>query len=183
MHYIWRPNSGNEQYYTRAAIQNVKALAGLKLLAGQSLLGRLPELRLEILSQFPPADYFSAGPLFIVSARLKRLFEENGAVAEYFPVTIIRAATSVREHSFFFANLLERIDCLDMVRSVYTIDGEFVDKITEMVICDEKVGRSPVFRLANVYDVVVVVSQTLRDALVTARITGVVFQEPKDWIW
>jgi hypothetical protein len=183
MYFVWKADFENEPTYTRAAIENPKALSGIKLTAGQSLMGRLPDLRMEITTDLPPADYFSAGPMFIVSERLRKLLNDAGAVAEYFPIALLKNGVELNAGNYFFANLMEKIDCLDREKSIYTMDGEFVDTINKLAIDENKARQSNLFRLANTFDVITIASQRLVDSILAAGITGVKFLRPTDWKW
>jgi hypothetical protein len=183
MHFVWKADFENEAAYTRASIDNPRALDGLKLTAGEPIAGGLPLLRLEITTSFPPADYFNAGPVFVVSHRLRQVFDEFGVSAEYFLVTLMRNGQEIGDGQYFFANLLEKIDCLDRERSTYTIDGEYVDTIKNLAIDENKAHGRPLFRLAKTYDMITLVSEPLAKALDASGITGVKFVDPKDWKW
>jgi hypothetical protein len=73
---VWKADTRDERVYTRAALVNVKDLAGLKTLTGERLTGRFPGAKIRIDSEHRPADYFTAGPLFIVSQSLKSILEK-----------------------------------------------------------------------------------------------------------
>lgn len=183
MHFVWKADSDNERAYTRAQIVNVKALSGVKLVSGKSLIGQLPGIELEIISDYEPADYFSAGPLFIVSDRLRTVFEAVNAAVEYHPVTLLNQPGLRNGPEYFFANLLEKVDCFDFEKSVYSLDGPFIDKIEKLAIDESKAVGKELFRLANSYDDITLVSQDLADSVTSAGLTGAKFVAPGDWEW
>ena len=183
MYLVWKADFENEKTYTRAAIENPKSLSGRKLNSGLPLSGQLPELRMEVVTEHPPADYFSAGPLFLVSARMRDLLESKRANVEFHPVVLLRGGREFNAGCYFFANLLDKVDCLDREKSEYKMDGEFIDKIEKLVIDDAMVNSKPLFRLANSYDVITLVSQELADAIIASGMTGVKFIAPEDWKW
>ena len=179
MYFVWKADFENEQTYTRAAIENPKSLSGKKLTSGLPLSGQLPELRMEVVTEHPPADYFSAGPLFLVSARMRDLPESMLANSEFHPVVLLRRGQELKPGGYYFANLLDKVDCLDRNKSKYKLDGEFIDKIEKLVIDDAKTNSKPLFRLANSYDVITLVSQELADAIISSGMTGVKFIPPR----
>lgn len=183
MHFAWKADFDNAPAYTRAAILNAKALAGVKLTAGFSLVGHLPEISLDIISDYPPADYFNAGPLFVVSERLRGLLESANAAIEYHPVVLFKDGHEIHGGGYCFANLLKKIDCFNFEKSIYTMDGEFIDKIQRLEIDESKADGNPLFRLARSFDVITLASQDLRDTVLGAGITGVKFFDPADWKW
>jgi hypothetical protein len=184
VHLVWKSDFDNPPHYTRASILDMKALKGVKLAAGLPLAGKLPELRLEIISDYPPADYFNAGLLFIVSARLRGVLESVNALVEYHPVVLLKDGREFKESGdYYFANLLEKVDCFDFENSTYTRDGEFIDKITKLAIDEGKADDKPLFRLARSYDVIVLASDALAQAASAAGVTGVKFQALSEWKW
>lgn len=183
MHFVWKSDSDNERAYTRAQIVNLKALSGVRFFASESLIGQLPEIKLEITTEYPPADYFKAGPLFILSGHLRTLFESVNALVEYHPVTLLRSHRVLQEREYFLANLLEKVDCFDYEKSVYTLAGDYIDKIEKLSIDESKAEGAPLFRLANSFDVITLASGELVDAVTAAGLTGVKFVEPRDWKW
>ena len=106
MYFAWKSDVDNERDYTRASIGNVKSLASVKF-AVESLIGQLPEIELEIAAEYDPADYFSAGPLFIVSSQLRAVLESVNAVVEFHSVTLRKDGRVIRRGEYFLANLLE----------------------------------------------------------------------------
>ena len=183
MYLVWKSDFENEPVHTRATVLNIKALAGINLTGGHPLLGQLPVITLEIVSDYPPADYFNAGPLFVVSERLRKLFEVVGVPVEYHPVVLHNKTQEKIFAKYFFANIIDKVDCFDFENSVYTMDGEFIDKIQKLEIDESKTAGRALFRLARSFDVITFASQKLQDAVFEAEITGVKFVTPSDWNW
>lgn len=84
---------------------------------------------------------------------------------------------------FFFANLLDKVDCFDFDSSVYTMDGEFIDKIESLVIDESKACNSPLIRLAKSCDVITLTRSDVAEAITDAGVSGVKFVEQRDWAW
>jgi hypothetical protein len=183
MYLVWKADFENEKVYTRAVIENPKSLAGKKLTSGLPLAGQLPELRMELTKKYPPADYFHAGPIFIVSERMRVLLESKQANIEFHSITLLRAGQEINAGRYFFANLLEKVDCIDRDKSEYKLDADFIDKIEKLVIDDTKANSKPLIRLAKTYDVITLASQELADAVVASGMTGIKFISPQDWRW
>lgn len=183
MYFVWKSDFDNDRFYTRASIVNAKALVGLKLVAGQSLVGLLPVIDLEIESDCEVADYFNAGPLFVVSEKLRKVLDDANASVEYHSVNLLKKGKRIDGVKYYFANLLEKIDCFDFEKSTYTVDDGFIDKIERLVIDESKVNQKTLFRLDRSYDVIIFASSNLRDAIETRKISGVKFYAPADWRW
>ena len=183
MHLVWKADFDNGAAYTRASIVNAKVLASLEITGCRPLSGRLPDLRLELTSESPPADYFGAGPLFVISKKLRNIFDEIGANAEYHPVALFKNGLQLECESYYFANLLDKIDCFDFAQGICSLDGEFIDKIEKLAIDANKTDGKQIFRLAKSYDVITLASQNLAGAILSAGLTGVQFIAPSEWKW
>ena len=179
---VWKADTENERYYTRTALLNVKEFLHVRTMSGAPLAGRFPGARIRITSDDPPADYFTAGTLFIVSERLKAVLEDCGARVELFPVevTFQDAPTDSR---YYFVNILDEADCLDRAASKYSEQAGYVGDIKKLVLNESQTGNKPLFRLAQAYQFVVLVSEPLAAAIEAAHVTGVRLIEPSAWRW
>ena len=183
MHLIWKSDFENEPVYTRASIENAKDLKGIRITACEPLAGVLPELRVAVTSDYPPADYFNAGPLMLVSERLKSVLLEHGARAEFLAVVLTRNGKPLDFGSYYVFNLLGKVDCLDYERAVYQMDGEFVDKIERLAIDEGKAQGHAVCRLDRCFDVITAADQKLAQAIQGQGLTGMKFIDAAEWQW
>lgn len=129
-------------------------------------------------------DHLSVGeiPGLVFSGRLCRLLQDMMLTnLQYFPLHIAHAPDGATGEGYWIVNVVGVVDCVDREASdlEYFKDGdiEFVNRL----VLDE--GKIPpgldIFRLAG-RSTLVVVSQTLKDAIVGAGMTGFVFRKPED---
>ena len=60
---------------TLAHLANASKLSGLRLSAGEPLMSQFPDaVRIVIKTQGEPGDYFVAGPMPVISERIKQVF-------------------------------------------------------------------------------------------------------------
>src|SRR6266704_5521529 len=101
MYFVWKSDFENEATYTRATIVNVRELGRVKLLAAEPLAGILPRVALRIDTPFTPADYFNAGPMFIVSSKLRNLLDKVNAKVEFHAVELVNREPGPNWQSYF----------------------------------------------------------------------------------
>lgn len=180
---VWKADYENELAYTRASLVNVKDFRRIKTMTGEPLAGVFPGAQVRIESNDPPADYFTAGTLFIVSSRLKAILEGFSVRVEPYPVDVTYHGVLYKEAQYFFLNILDEADCLDRTAARYAEKSGYVGDISKLVIDESKVTDKHLFRLAKAYQFVVLVSASLAGAVEGAGITGVRFVEPSAWRW
>ena len=151
-----------------------------------SMKGRFSELTVEITSNHPPGDYFQPGSMFVISGRLKSVFEKFSVDAEYFPVRVIDNDSEYTDDSYFFCNILTCVDGIDRTRGKYTFWQEngfedHVDEIEELVIDEEKVAGHSLFCLAKGGEYIVCVCDELADQVLRLGFTGVSIIPPTKW--
>jgi hypothetical protein len=146
---------------------------------------RFPDVTLDIRSGYPPADFFEPGTVFTVSDRLRSVLEEFKAKAEFFPVRITYRGREYTERSFYFCNILDCVECLDLARGKYTFwktgPTDRVDKIRKLAIDEKKAAGHDLFRIAKGGEYLVCVSEGVASRIAERRLTGVRLIEPKEW--
>ena len=110
--------------------------------------------RLEILSDNPPADFFEPGTMFTVSDRLKAVLQGFDVHAEFFPLRIMYHGGEYTERTFYFCNIRDCVECLDLVRGKYSFwkkpgFTDNVQKIKRLAIDEEKAAGHHLFRIAK----------------------------------
>ena len=136
------------------------------------------DMTLEVYSEYPPADYFEPGTVFTVSDRLKAMLEEFKVRAEFFPVRVAYEGRDYTERAFFFCNILDCVECLDLNRGEYTFwkkpgFTDRVDAIKRLALDESKVAGHDLFRIGKGAEYIVGVSDRLGSRIAQQRYTGV----------
>lgn len=151
---------------------------------GVPLTGIFPSpVTIKIKTRQLPNDYFFVG-LFVVSERIKRLLEEFNVIAEYFPLQIEYRGAPYTEREFYFANIIDHVDCFDFSNSVYTLherDSNSVSRIETLAIDESKTAGHHLFQVARVSDLIICASESLAKRIEAADVTGVVFVPVDMW--
>jgi hypothetical protein len=167
---------------TDASLLEVQRLRGVPLSSGRSVRGRFPDdIALEVRSRPDPDDFFRAGPAFVVSARLRDLFDRFGVAAEYHPLQVRHRRKAAPQHQYWFANLTCEADCLDWDRSAYTLEQGFAVTIRRLVLRPLGGPEPPLFYIARTIGAIVCASDRLAEAVVGAGYTGVRLVAPEQW--
>jgi len=168
---VWRSDVLSERTYTRATLLNVGDFAGVRIQTEESLIDKFPGARIRIDSEEPPVDFFSCGPLFIVSHRMVSVIEKFPASYELFPVNVEYRGEPYTEARYFFLHILDEIDCLDKSASTYIEKKGYQGDFRKLAVDESKIGGKNLFRLAKTYQTIVLTSD---DLAVTAEAAGVV---------
>ena len=152
----------------------------------ESMAGRFPDIRYEILSDSPPHDNFYVGTHFVVSEKLKIAMEEFHVFAEFFPVRIIYNGEEYTERRYFECNILDCVDCFDHTRGKATFSKtrgftDRIDKIKKLAIDEEKAAGHALFRIAKGAESIECVSDDLAARIEELRLTGMKFVDPDQW--
>lgn len=184
---IWREASDSEQY-TEAQILDMENHldAYMAVMGCQSMKGHFPDTTVKILTDDPPTDYFDSGGMFIVSNRLKSVLEQWKVHCEFFRLHILYRGKDYKEHDFYYCNLLDCVECLDLTHGEYTYwdNPEFadhVDKIKKLAIDEKKAAAYALFRIAKGGEHIVCVNDGLATRIEELHLTGVRFVSPEDW--
>jgi hypothetical protein len=175
---IWRSDVSSERTYTRATLLNVGAFAGVGILTEESLIDRFPGARIRIDSDGPPVDFFSCGPLFIVSNRIVAVIEKFPARYELFPVNVEYRGHPYSEENYFFLHIRDEVDCLDKSASIYIEKAGYLGDFRKLAIDESKIRGNNLFRLARAYQTIVLTSDGLAESAEAAGIVGASFIAP-----
>jgi len=161
--------------YTDAALADAKAFIGIPLSSGRSVAERFPSYpRVELRSGNSFSDFVMAGPMFLVSGRLKAIFEEHAANAEFFEVCTDSNAT------LFYCNFLETVDCLNRDKSFFTWEENYATNIRRIVL-DAVKNEPPIYRVAMTIPALIAVRDDLANSVISSGMTGLVFKATSDW--
>lgn len=163
-----------DSVYTDAALADVKAFIGIPLSSGRSLAGRFPNCpAIELRSGNSYSDFVKAGPMFLVSDRLKSILESYKSNAEYFEVGTYTSDT------MFFCNLLETVDCLNRIESKF--DVEYGAANVSYLVLENIENEPPIYRVANTNPLIIAVREDLASSVDLSGITGLVFKSIEEW--
>lgn len=176
---MWRHET-TEGSYVDARIKDLRPFRAIPLGAGESLVGRFPGgVSVLVESARGPSDYFTAGPMRLVSDKLKKIFADAEVNAEYFPVSVQHKAKELAE--FWCLNLLETVDCLDWETSKFLPEKGFARKITKLALQMNAIQNQPLFRIGRTIPVLVAASEDLASKVRQANCSGIVLKSPEEW--
>jgi hypothetical protein len=179
---IWCSYGGEDCTY--AGLEHDEELLKVDFASGAPLSVQWPkDLFIRLESAQPPDDYFCIGTMFVVSERIKRVFDDTGVHAEYFQIPVVFPRGRKVKKIYYYANVLAIADCLDWKRSKYTLsprgNAEFIKKIC---LVETKVPKDPLFYVAKTIARVLCAHDSLVAALNDAECVGPTFATPEDWI-
>lgn len=176
---IWTGRVENDADFTEVNIRNIQPLMELKLMSGDSLVGKWPKIVLDVRSDYPPADSFRCGLMLLVTRRLAQVIFDSSpeGTVEFLPVEVVFQGESYQNYGFL--NIIPELDALDREMSEFTEFKGRVDSIQKMRLKD-CAGSQSIFRLDS-YDWVVCVSEALAEKIEKEKFTGVAFEADYEW--
>jgi Immunity protein family (Imm11) len=188
---IWREDTGPGAW-TKVDLTNYLELCdlGLELFRCAPFPQGLPDAKVEVVTPGEPADFFVAGPAWVVSDRMRELLESFRVAAEFIPVRLTWKGRAYQERRFYLVNLLDVVECFDYRRSRYKRTPRGVHEIEELVLDDAKAAGRHLFTVgplpspepnpAAVRGVIRCASEELATAVLRAGMSGAEFTLPKD---
>ncbi len=168
--------------YMDADLLDAEQLQGIRLTSGDIMAGRFPAgIRVRIAAKKRPHDFFYAGPMPVISDRLKRIFDSFRANIEYHPLAITLHPTISSESSYYYANIIDVVDCLDWQVSEYNSDRGYACDLMRVAIVDGLVNDCPVFLVARTIPRLIAVQERVATAIQESGCRGVVLQSPSAW--
>lgn len=133
--------------------------------------------------EFP--DFITAGCVPFISDRFKRLLDDlQVANLFYKPIAFTFSPLGLKE--YYYLALPPRINCLNWDESgIQTEDNEFLAptelmrEAEDIVINEYAVGNYKIFKLANVTNQEIIVTEEIKTAVETANLENVYFAELK----
>jgi hypothetical protein len=118
----------------------------------------------------------------IVSERMKAAVETLPDPVEYYPVRLVLPKDPTIEYRYFALNALHNVDAFDREKSKYTaVDySPVVPHVTKLAITESKVEGRNIFRL-TAYPLLLIVSETARQAFEAASLVGLQFTAISDY--
>lgn len=140
-----------------------------------------PQIQIEVEAGIVLTDViFNYDDFLIVSEKIKLILEEHsGSSFEFFQISILDKKGRVDERSYYMANLLEVIDCVDMEKSEYDMDPlapSQVDQFMRLVLNESKIDpEKGIFRLKDKTDLIII-NHTLARKILEEGCAGVLFE-------
>lgn len=118
----------------------------------------------------------------IVSERMQAAIAELPDPVEYYPVRLVLPKDPKIEYRYFALNVLNNVDAFDFDKSNYTaVDySPVVPHVTKLAIVESKIEGRNIFRLTT-YPLLLIVSETARQALEAASLVGLQFTAIADY--
>lgn len=119
----------------------------------------------------------------VFSTRLRALLAAAGVSnIDYYPVTIEDPITGTQSDDHQLANVIGRVDCIDLARSDVQRDPRLggIEAIDALALDVTRLGPLRMVRAAE-HAQVIVVHEAVRNACVAAGITGVAFFRPEEF--
>jgi hypothetical protein len=130
-------------------------------------------------------DYMVCGVAYIVSKRLKDLFEEFKVKAEFFPVEIYFINEQRFIGDYYYFHLLAEEDCFDFENSEYEVDedDDSVESIERLELAFKSALSNDIFFIAEIDYRIICLTKTVCEAIVKNKITGIRLAEPSELKW
>lgn len=185
MYWIMLSERDNEYQYSHDETPPQIEQYGWEFDNGQLVTNPIPLIQVsitphseEVLTDNIPA-YGCAG--LLVNQRVKAVFDGLGLQnMQYFPVKLIINGQAADHLTYWIANIIGSVGCIDKDASNLTLDPEgdieFIESLT--LKTDNNYGH--IFRLAE-YLPVMAISSALKEALEGAKITGLMFYKPEEF--
>jgi len=187
MHWIWQNLRGNDNEARIEGRPAEIAQLGERLDRGVRIVKTVPPIRIvrDADSQGTLTDnQLAPGTTgLLLSSRLRKLLGDVGVTnIDYYPVTIENPSDGSRTDDYALGNLIGRVTCFDLEKSALQMDptlGE-VEFIDSLVLKPIGLDGLQMFRAAE-HAQVIVVHPAVREACLSAGITGVQFVLPEDF--
>lgn len=119
----------------------------------------------------------------IVSENLKKVLDDLGVEAQYFPAKIIEKSGGQPKQGYYAMNVIGLVDCIDFGASDLEVeeeDGEVVDieEVGTMVLKEESFGS--IYRM-YMFERVIVLEGYVADKLQRLGVSGMKLIKPERW--
>jgi hypothetical protein len=114
----------------------------------------------------------------VVSEKLKICIEKSGdknAVFHKVDMIALGKDEISLEQSYYFMNILNRVDCFDLEKSEYTTDKEYpsvITKVKKIYLDSSRVGDRQIFRIKQ-DSFLIIISEKLKKIIESENITGI----------
>lgn len=176
---LWRQDASSEEVFTRSKIVNIKDLMSLRIMSGESLTGKMPAVTISVARDEHLVDFFRCGPLyFIVSVELRAVLDGCGVGnVEYFPLDLRYDGKKLAKQ-FYFCNIMNFCECVDLEASNLIYSNGEISGVKSLELDERKATGLSLFRVSNLQDLVLGVSQKLQNLVLESGCRGVTFMDP-----
>jgi len=126
-------------------------------------------------------DYFEAGPMDVVSARLKGILDLFGVGAEYLEISVKCESGSGPSESYYCFNPIEQLDRFDRELSRFNTRGDFFIDIERLVLLSPPAPEPSLYVLARTIPTIICVRDDLARRIEIEECAGVRFWRPDEW--
>ncbi|MDP1978373.1 hypothetical protein [Undibacterium sp.] len=177
---IWTNKVDTNHDFTESQVRDMKALMGINLTGGVQLAEIWPNVVIDILSEYPPADSFLCGPMLIVRKPLADVLFEFASKddIEFLPVDVLFNGKLQGEYGFINVRLI--CDALDRKRSTFTeLDG-VVDSINRIRIDGLAAKNKSIFLLDSI-EWVLCICDVLAERIERENFSGLSLKQDIEW--
>ena len=172
----------SDKTHTNARLLDAHRLTEMRFNFGDVQSGIFPEgIQIKIKTKREPNDYFHAGPISVVSANVKDVFDSYKVKAEYFLLNITLSNGETSLTKYYYLNILEMVDCLDWSASEYTPVREYATKLKKIVLVDEMCHQAPVFLVSRTTSNVLCCSDSVVTSLRQYGCKGINYVSSDTW--
>ena len=136
---------------------------------------KLLKLSEESGNELPDFIYDELNEVPLISCRLKRLFDELDIRSLFYQRLRLESKANHISESYWLA-IPMKIDCLDYdasdIDEIINEDGKILKEASKIVINPENVGNYEIFKLANVVNSQIIVTENLKNAVEQAGLTA-----------
>lgn len=121
-------------------------------------------------------DFILENHVPLISERVKAIFDECGVDNLFYKkVVLTKEETGMKE--IYWLALPPRIDCLNRRKSEFDGEDEIHSRASKIVISDRKVGNYKIFKLPNLRNDEIIITEDLAGALRGADLKGLYITE------
>lgn len=165
--------SYEEDSYTDATVTNMRDIMHFKVTSTLELGKSFPVLNVKVDSENSPGDYFMSGPFLIISSEVRNIFDKHNCKFEYFDVVVNHNGNVIEQGCFYFAHILCEKSFIDKDESIYSLDDDYIDEISKLVINNDSIAEESIVSLAKSFELVLIVNESLANEIIEKKITGV----------
>jgi hypothetical protein len=174
---IWGSSLDVDQESPVVSLDDYLELPGL---FKENVISHFKGLRLHVDMQ--PFDFFRIGLPLIFSGRLMEVVRPYCIAVEFLPVSIEVEGVCGLGDTYFLANIMDSVDCLDLNNGQYTYwENGVVDEIKLLALDESKMNGHNLFWVERAPPILLCASQTVQDSVRKEKFTGIGFRDPAKW--
>jgi len=123
--------------------------------------------------------------IYVVSEKLKGILEQTGEAFEFLPLRIRNHKGKVEKETFYIANLLGSLRCMDLEQSdaaQSSMEKDQMRRIRRLVLDPEKIPEAKkIFRLGEMKQLIIVRKDLAVEIYRTQGCRGMIFQDMEEF--